>query len=43
MIPPGTYDVIVTGSGGRSARTSFLVNPPGPPPGGGPGGGPPPA
>jgi hypothetical protein len=43
-IPPGTYNVIVTGSGGRSARTSFLVNAPGPPPGGGPGGpgGPPP-
>jgi hypothetical protein len=30
-IPPGNYSVVVTGSGGRSARTSFLVNPPGPP------------
>src|SRR6185437_10317240 len=41
-IPPWTYNVIVTGSGGRSAHISFLVNPPGPPPGGRPGGGPPP-
>jgi len=31
-IPPGTYSVVVTGSGGRSARASFLVNQPGPPP-----------
>jgi serine/threonine protein kinase len=38
-IPPGTYHVVATGSGGRSASASFLVNPaaegglPGPPPG----------
>jgi hypothetical protein len=31
-IPPGTYSVVVTGSGGRSARASFLVHQPGPPP-----------
>ncbi len=32
VFPPGTYSVVVTGSGGRSARASFLVNQPGPPP-----------
>ena len=35
-IPPRTYTVEVTGSGGRTASVSFLVHPPGngPPPGG---------
>jgi serine/threonine protein kinase len=34
-IPPGDYNVVATGANGRTARTSFLVNPPGsgPPPG----------
>jgi serine/threonine protein kinase len=31
-VPPGTYSVVVTGSGGRSARTSFFVHQNGPPP-----------
>jgi hypothetical protein len=37
-IPPGTYSVLVTGSGGRSATISFTVHPPapGPPPSGSP-------
>ncbi len=35
-IPPGTYTVLVTGSGGRKATISFTVNPvpPAPPPSG---------
>jgi serine/threonine protein kinase len=41
-IPPGNYNVVATGQGGRTASASFLVNPPGsgPPPPFGP---PPPA
>jgi serine/threonine protein kinase len=38
-IPPNTYMVVVTGSGGRTASVSFVVHPPGTgqPPGGPPG------
>ncbi len=35
QIPPGSYRVVVTGSGGRQARTRFQVHAP-PPPGNGP-------
>jgi serine/threonine protein kinase len=37
-MPPGTYSVLVTGAGGRSASVSFTVHPPapGPPPSGSP-------
>ncbi|HUN37705.1 MAG TPA: serine/threonine-protein kinase [Trebonia sp.] len=40
LIPPGTYSVLVTGSGGRKAAASFTVYPPAPPP---PSGSPPPS
>jgi serine/threonine protein kinase len=32
LMPPGTYSVLVTGSGGRRATVSFTVYPPAPPP-----------
>jgi serine/threonine protein kinase len=41
QIPPGTYEVLATGSAGRSATISFIVHPPVPPPG--PSGSPPPS